>query len=94
MNVYPAETELMILEHPAVADVAVIGVPHERLGEVGVAFVVLKEEADLTEDDLLAWCDGRLARYKLPAYVRFTDEMPRTVTGKVQKFELARAWTA
>jgi fatty-acyl-CoA synthase len=94
MNVYPAETELMLLEHPAVADVAVIGVPDERLGQVGAAFVVLEEEADLTEEELLAWCDGRLARYKLPAYVRFTDEMPRTVTGKVQKFELTRAWTA
>jgi fatty-acyl-CoA synthase len=94
MNVYPAEAELMIAEHPDVADAAIVGVPDARLGEVGAAFVVLKSDAQLTEEQLLAWCDGRLARYKLPVYVRFVDALPRTVTGKVQKFELVREWTA
>ena len=86
--------EWLRAEHPDVADAAIVGVPDARLGEVGAAFVVLKSDAQLTEEQLLAWCDGRLARYKLPVYVRFVDALPRTVTGKVQKFELVREWTA
>jgi fatty-acyl-CoA synthase len=84
-NVYPAEVEAVLHEHPRVADVAVVGVPDERWGEVGVAFVV----ADgISGDDLLEWCAGRLARFKVPKSVRFIGEIPRNGMGKVQKQEL------
>jgi acyl-CoA synthetase (AMP-forming)/AMP-acid ligase II len=94
MNVYPAETELLLATHPAVARVAVVGVPDERLGEAGAAYVVLHEQATLTETELLGWATGRLARYKLPAHVRFVDTLPVTASGKVQKFALRDAFVA
>jgi fatty-acyl-CoA synthase len=84
-NVYPAEVEAALHEHPRVVDVAVVGVPDERWGEVGVAFVV----ADgVSCDELLEWCAGRLARFKVPKSVRFIGEIPRNGMGKVQKQEL------
>ena len=84
-NVYPAEVEAVLHEHPHVADAAVIGVPDERWGEVGVAFVV----ADgLSDEELLEWCRGRLARFKVPKSFRFVGEIPRNGMGKVQKQEL------
>jgi fatty-acyl-CoA synthase len=86
-NVYPAEVEAVLHEHPHVSDAAVVGVPHERWGETGVAFVV----ADgVTEDELLAHCAERLARFKVPQSVRFVAEIPRNGLGKIQKQELAR----
>jgi fatty-acyl-CoA synthase len=84
-NVYPAEVEATLHEHPQIADAAVVGVPDERWGECGIAFVV----ADgLTEDELLAWCAARLARFKVPSAVRFVDEIPRNSLGKIQKQSL------
>ena len=84
-NVYPAEIEAVLHEHPRVADAAVLGVPDERWGEVGVAFVV----ADgIGEDELVEWCRGRLARFKVPKSFRFIGEIPRNGMGKVQKQEL------
>jgi len=84
-NVYPAEVEAVLHEHPQVADAAVVGVPHERWGETGVAFVV----ADGTgEDELIEWCVARLARYKVPSSVRFVGEIPRNSLGKIQKQSL------
>jgi fatty-acyl-CoA synthase len=84
-NVYPAEVEAVLHEHPRVADVAVVGVPDERWGEVGVAFVV----ADgVSGEELLEWCSGRLARFKVPKSVQFIGEIPRNGMGKVQKQEL------
>ena len=81
-NVYPAEVEAALHEHPLVQDAAVVGVPHKRWGECGVAFVV----ADgATEDELIAWCEQRLARFKVPASVRFVAEIPRNSLGKIQK---------
>ncbi|HZR95988.1 MAG TPA: long-chain fatty acid--CoA ligase [Gaiellaceae bacterium] len=81
-NVYPAEVESVLHEHPRVADAAVVGVPHERWGECGVAFVV----ADgVSEAELLEWCGARLARFKVPLAVRFIDEVPRNSLGKIQK---------
>ena len=65
-----------------------VGVPDERYGEELAAFVVLRAGAACTEDDLREWCRGRIAHYKVPRYVRFVDEFPMTVTGKVQKFRL------
>ena len=84
-NVYPAEVEGVLHEHPQVADAAVVGVPDERWGEVGVAFVV----ADgVLEEELLEWCRGRLARFKVPKSFRFVGEIPRNALGKAQKQEL------
>jgi fatty-acyl-CoA synthase len=90
-NVYPAEIEAVLHEHPAVADVAVVGVRDERWGEVGVAAVVLAPEADVSADDLLDHARSRLARFKVPKTVRFVDELPRSAMNKVQKDELRAA---
>ena len=86
-NVYPAEIENVILSNPAVADVAVIGVPSEKWGETPLACVV-KKEASLEEKDVIAWCDGRLARFKMPTVVRFVDVIPRNASGKALKRDL------
>jgi fatty-acyl-CoA synthase len=84
-NVYPAEIEAVLHEHPHVADAAVVGVPDEQWGEVGVAFVV----ADgVLEEELLEWCRARLARFKVPKSCRCVGEIPRNAMGKVQKQEL------
>jgi fatty-acyl-CoA synthase len=92
MNVYPAETELLLMEHSGVRMAAIIGVPDERLGEVGVAYVVAAERGSPAAEELIEWCGGRLARYKVPAQVRFVDELPLTLTGKVKKYELKELW--
>ncbi|TML86387.1 MAG: long-chain fatty acid--CoA ligase, partial [Actinobacteria bacterium] len=85
-NVYPAEVESVLHEHRAVRDSAVVGVADDRWGEVGIAFVVV--DRDTTEDELLAHCRERLARFKVPKAVRFVDEIPRNSMGKIQKSEL------
>ncbi len=81
-NVYPAEVEAVLHEHPSVTDAAVVGVPDDRWGEVGVAFVVADDAA---EGELMEWCRARLAVFKVPASVRFVAEVPRNGLGKVQK---------
>jgi fatty-acyl-CoA synthase len=87
-NVYPAEVENALREHPAVADCGVIGVPDARWGEVGRAVVVLRPGAQASEAELLAFLDGRIARYKIPKSVRYAAELPRTGTGKILKKRL------
>ena len=87
-NVYPAEIESVLHDHPDVVEAAVAGVPHERWGEVGVAFVVTREGADVGGDELLTLCADRLAKYKVPEDVRFVDELPRSAMNKVLKTEL------
>jgi fatty-acyl-CoA synthase len=87
-NVYPREVEEFLYSHDAVADVQVIGVPDARYGEELMAWVVLREGASATDEELRAFCDGRIARFKVPRYWRFVDEFPMTVTGKIQKFKL------
>ena len=84
-NVYPAEVENALADHPAVADIAVIGVPHERWGETVKAVVVPASGSDPTPDDLVAFARTRLARYKCPTSVEFVSDLPRTPTGKVLK---------
>jgi acyl-CoA synthetase (AMP-forming)/AMP-acid ligase II len=86
-NVYPAEVENVILGHVGVADVAVIGIPSEKWGESPLAVVVKKDPA-LTEADVIAQCEGKLARYKMPVGVRFIDAIPRNPSGKALKREL------
>ncbi|WP_067693802.1 FadD3 family acyl-CoA ligase [Nocardia jejuensis] len=85
-NAYPAEIEGTLLEHPAVSQVAVIGVPDERLGQVGRAFVVTTSA--VSEPDLIEWARDHMAGYKVPRSVRFLDELPLNATGKVQKDRL------
>jgi fatty-acyl-CoA synthase len=88
MNVYPAEVEALLVDHPAVQAAAVIGIPDERLGEVGLAFVVPAPGQVVAGDELRRFCASQLAAYKVPSAVRVVDEMPMTPTGKVQKFKL------
>ncbi|MGG7102622.1 FadD3 family acyl-CoA ligase [Rhodococcus sp. 24CO] len=85
-NAYPAEIEGFLLEHPAVDQVAVIGVPDERMGQVGKAFVVTKHT--VTEQDLLSWSRERMAGFKAPRTVEFLDALPLNATGKVMKDQL------
>ncbi|CAN7564494.1 acyl-CoA synthetase [Arthrobacter sp. LjRoot14] len=89
-NIYPAEVEQAITELEAVGSVAVIGVPDEKWGEVPRAVVLLREGAQLSEEQLRAHLDGRLARYKIPKSVVFVDEMPRTASGKIRKADLRK----
>ena len=91
-NVYPAEIEDVLHAHPAVAEAAVIGVPDERWGEVCTAYVALRPGAGCDEEELLDWCRPRLARFKVPRTVHFTDALPRSGVGKVLKGELRAAW--
>jgi acyl-CoA synthetase (AMP-forming)/AMP-acid ligase II len=87
-NIYATDVEAVILEHAAVQEAAVVGVPHQVLGEDVGAFVVCKPGAALTEEELLAHCAERLADYKRPRRLWFTDELPRNATGKVMKHKL------
>jgi acyl-CoA synthetase (AMP-forming)/AMP-acid ligase II len=87
-NCYPAEIEELLLDHPAIAQVAVIGVPDERMGEVCKAFVKRKDGAALTSDELIAWSRKAMANYKVPRFVQFVDNFPTTASGKIQRFEL------
>lgn len=82
-NVYPAEVENVLIEHPAIDACAVVGVPHPYSGEAVKAFVVLRDGVSAEEDDVIAWCSERLARYKCPDKVMFVDELPAGVGGKV-----------
>jgi acyl-CoA synthetase (AMP-forming)/AMP-acid ligase II len=87
-NAYPAEIEQTLTGHEAVSEVAVIGVPDERMGEVGKAFVVLRPGASLEPADLIAWARERLANYKVPRYVDVVTALPRNASGKVRKGDL------
>ena len=85
-NIYPREVEEFLFRHPAVADVQVFGVPDERYGEELCAWLRLKPGATATEEEIRAFCRDKITHFKIPRHVRFVDEYPMTVTGKVQKF--------
>ena len=87
-NVYPREIEEFLYRHPAVLDVAVVGVPDHRYGEEVCAVIRVREGATLTTEEVIAFCRGQIAHYKVPRYVRFVEAFPMTVTGKVQKYLL------
>lgn len=87
-NAYPAEIEGLLAAHPAVLQSAVIGVPDERLGEVPMAFVVLRPGAAATAEDIIVWCRDNMANYKVPRRVEIRDALPMNAAGKVQKFLL------
>lgn len=86
-NVYPREVEEVLYEHPNVAEVAVIGTPHMETGEAVISFVVRKDDA-LTEEQLMAFCKERLAKYKIPAKIEFLEELPKNTTGKILRRQL------
>jgi fatty-acyl-CoA synthase len=90
-NIYPREIEEFLYTHPQIADVQVVGVPDEMFGEEVCAWVRARPGVSLSAEEVRGYCQGRMAHYKVPRYVLFTEEYPTTVTGKVQKFEL-RAW--
>jgi long-chain acyl-CoA synthetase len=87
-NVYPREIEEVIYEHPAVAECAVVGVPHDELGEEVGAAVSLKDGEDVSEDDLRAHVKEHVAAYKYPRQIWFVDELPKGPTGKILKREI------
>jgi fatty-acyl-CoA synthase len=87
-NVDPMETEGLLLEHEAVRQVAVVGLPDERLGEVPVAYVELAAGGTLDADGVIGWCRGKVASFKLPRHVVFLQEFPMTESGKIRKTEL------
>jgi fatty-acyl-CoA synthase len=87
-NVYPREIEEFLFTHVAVEQASVVGVPDPKYGEELCAWVKLQRGSTVTEAELLAFCRSRLAHYKVPRYVRFVDEFPQTVTGKIQKFKI------
>jgi fatty-acyl-CoA synthase len=87
-NVYPAEIEKIYSAHPKVFEVAVIGVPDEKWGQVGKVFIVLKEGASMTEEEVIGYCDGKVARFKIPKHCRFVDVLPKTESGKIKKTAL------
>jgi len=89
-NVYPAEVEQVLAGHPAIAEAAVIGVPDQRWGETGMAFVVLRDGCAANPDALTAYCRERLARFKVPAHLRFPAELPKLTSGKVDKVTLRK----
>lgn len=92
-NIYPAEVESVMHAHPAVAEAALLGIPDDKWGEVGLAVVVIRPGAALTEPDLLAFMRDRLAKYKIPKAVRFVDALPKTGPGKIDKRALLAQFT-
>jgi fatty-acyl-CoA synthase len=87
-NVYPREIEEFLYGHPDVSDVQVIGVPDERYGEELMAWIVPRGDSALDEEQVREFCQGKIAHYKIPRYVKLVDGFPMTVTGKVQKFKM------
>jgi acyl-CoA synthetase (AMP-forming)/AMP-acid ligase II len=93
-NAYPAEIENMMLAHPAIGQVAVVGVPDDRLGEVGMAYVIPRPGATADPDEIVEWCRRAMANYKVPRRIEIVDSFPLNASGKVLKFELRARATA
>ena len=89
-NVYPREVEEVMIQHEAVSLVAIIGITHEDMGEEVKAFVVLKENAAISETDLIAWTKAQVASYKYPRHIEFLSALPMSATGKILKKELRK----
>lgn len=89
-NIYPREIEEFLYQHPAIEEVSVVGIADERFGEEVCAWIKVHASHQLGEDDVRAYCAGRIAHYKVPKVIRFVDEFPMTVTGKIQKFEIRK----
>ncbi len=87
-NIYPREIEEFLYQHPDILDVQVVGIPDKKYGEEVMAWVILREGAKATEDDIRAFCEGNISRHKIPRHIAFVDEYPMTASGKIQKFKL------
>ena len=87
-NVYPREIEEFLMTHEGIQAVQVTGVPDEKYGESIIAWISLKEDVALTEDEVREYCKDKIAHFKVPRYVRFSEDFPMTVTGKVQKYKM------
>ena len=87
-NIYPREIEEYLMTHAKIEAVQVTGVPDFKYGEEIIAWVSLKEDCHLADDEVREFCRGKIARYKVPRYIRFSNEFPMTVTGKVQKYKM------
>lgn len=87
-NIYPREVEEFLYQHPKVLDVQVVGVPDPKFGEEVSAWIILKEGETATAEEIREYCDGKIARYKIPRYIEFLDQYPMTASGKIQKFKL------
>jgi fatty-acyl-CoA synthase len=85
-NIYPREIEEFLYRHPKIAEVQIFGVPDAKYGEEVCAWIVARPGETMTEDEVKAFCQGQIAHYKMPRYIRFKDAIPMTVTGKPQKF--------
>ncbi len=92
-NIYPAEVERVLYEHPGVQDVAVVGMADEHWGEIPVAVVITKAGVPLTGEELDAFVTGQLARFKMPRQYQFVDELPRNAMGKIQHFKVRALFT-
>ncbi len=87
-NVYPREIEEVLFEHPLIREAAVAGIPDDYRGETVKAYIVLKDDAKVTEKELESWCRERLAAYKIPRKYEFRDSLPKTIVGKVLRRKL------
>ena len=92
-NIYPREVEEFLYSHPKIADVQIVGLPDERLGETVAAWIKLKAGETACEDEIREFCKGKIAHFKIPQQIRFVDAFPMTVTGKVQKFIMREQMT-
>lgn len=90
-NVYPREVEEFLYTHPAIAEVQVFGIPDPKMGEEICAWIQIKEGESATEEDIRSFCQGQITHFKIPRHIRFVDEYPMTVTGKIQKFKMSEA---
>ncbi|GBM76267.1 Acyl-CoA synthetase family member 2, mitochondrial [Araneus ventricosus] len=89
-NIYPLEVENFLNTHPSVLEVHICGVPDKRMGEEACAWICLKEDAELTEEEVKEFCKGKISHYKIPRYVMFVKEFPKTQSGKIKKIEMTK----
>jgi fatty-acyl-CoA synthase len=87
-NIYPREVEEFLYTHPKIDEVQVVGIPNARLGEIVAAWVRLRPGVEATEEEIRDFCEGQIAYYKIPAHIRFVDEFPATLSGKIQKYKI------
>ncbi|HEY1987133.1 MAG TPA: AMP-binding protein [Terracidiphilus sp.] len=87
-NIYPREVEEFLYTHPKVGEVQVVGIPNARLGEIVAAWVRLRPGQEATEEEIRGWCQGQIAYYKIPEHIRFVDDFPATLSGKIQKYKI------